>query len=239
MLCTYRADLELPPDILATAARCKVALPSDRVSISYVAVPGGDVNSVQSDEAYGSYYCNASFASTLSGSSFQSTGSVMKDAFLAAKILKEEMEKQDVKQKFHGFFATLEAEFPQWELRVVNGSYDVTTYSIPKIDSKKKGGNDNVPPDEETPRPKTKAPKIPTVVNGGCVYMLLQRLLYFARTGKQPKPVEHSHSVLKDINLRFESGKMYLLLGAPGSGKVSSGRTHVEAKWLHIILNTP
>jgi len=214
-----RADLQLPPDILATAARCKIPLPSDRVTISYVAVPSGDANSVHNDELYGSYYYNASFASTLSVSSFQSTGSVMQDAILAAKILKEEMEKQDVTKKFHYFYETLEAEFPQWELRVVNGSYDVTTYSIPKIDSKKKGGNDDVPPDEETPRPKTKAQKIPTVFNGGCVYVLLQRLLYFARTGKQPKPVECSHSILKDINLRFESGKMYLLLGAPGAGK--------------------
>jgi len=38
------ADLQLPPDILATAARCKIPLPSERVTISYVAFPSGSAN---------------------------------------------------------------------------------------------------------------------------------------------------------------------------------------------------
>jgi ABC-type multidrug transport system fused ATPase/permease subunit len=143
----------------------------------------------------------------------------MGDAFLSAQLFKEDIEQSEVAKKLHCVYEALETEFPRWELRIINGSYDVTTYSVPSIVCQSKGSGNDSPSDEETPLPINKQ-ELPSVVNGGCIYLLLQRLIYLVRTGKRAKLVEQRHSVLKDINLRFESGKMYLVLGAPGSGKV-------------------
>jgi ABC-type multidrug transport system fused ATPase/permease subunit len=160
-------------------------------------------------------------------SATSTTGSAMGDALLSAQALKEEMGKSDVMSKLFAALDSMGANFSHWDLRILNGSYDITSYSIPSSMSHS-SRNDAPQSDEEMPQEK---PKISNVVNEGCFYLLIQRLSYFFRTGKRPKPVEQNHSTLKDINLRFESGKMYLVLGAPGCGKVSEfGQLRLKQK---------
>ena len=61
---------------------------------------------------------------------------------------------------------------------------------------------------------------LPTVINTGFGFKLMQRLMYFRKTGKivcAGRPCERE--ILKNLNLRLTSGKLYLVLGLPGSGK--------------------
>ena len=59
---------------------------------------------------------------------------------------------------------------------------------------------------------------IPTVTNTGGAYKPLSALKRFLTTGSCQQPYE-TKVIMKDINLVFEEGKMYLILGAPKSGK--------------------
>ena len=120
-------------------------------------------------------------------------------------------------------------------MRVVNGGYETTHYVMPSILANRGQNHDGeAPSDEEAPRPlNNEAVKtrnrpsslhesgIQTVVNAGCLFTALQRWTYFCKTGKcVGAGLPQQNVILKDINLRFESGKVYLVLGAPGSGKV-------------------
>jgi hypothetical protein len=144
-----------------------------------------------------------------------STGSFIEDALVEVQMFKEAIEKSEVAKKYVSKLQELGAEFSNWEIRVINGSYDVTTHSMPSLEIRGAANDIDVTPnDEETPRPmKAKKVYTPTVVNSGQISQLLQRIYYFARTGKMPKAVPQRNSVLSDINLNFKSGKMYLILG--------------------------
>jgi len=144
-----------------------------------------------------------------------STGSFIQDALAEAESFKSEIEQSAVAREFVAKLQELGAEFPSWELRIVNGSYDVIKHSMPDISGENDRNYSNNPSgDVESPRHKN-ATKVstPTVANSGAISKLFERLYYCTRTGKWPKPVTQRISVLSDINLNLRSGKMYLVLG--------------------------
>lgn len=59
---------------------------------------------------------------------------------------------------------------------------------------------------------------IPTVTNTSTLSTLLSTIKRCVTTGTCRRPYE-TKVIMKDINLVFEEGKMYLILGAPGCGK--------------------
>lgn len=59
---------------------------------------------------------------------------------------------------------------------------------------------------------------IPTVTNGGPGSNLITSMKRLISTGSCQRPTE-TKVIMKDVNLVFEEGKMYLILGAPGCGK--------------------
>jgi len=59
---------------------------------------------------------------------------------------------------------------------------------------------------------------IPTVTNTSTLSTLLSSIKRCVTTGTCRRPYE-TKVIMKDINLVFEEGKMYLILGAPGCGK--------------------
>jgi energy-coupling factor transporter ATP-binding protein EcfA2 len=59
---------------------------------------------------------------------------------------------------------------------------------------------------------------IPTVTNTSTLSTLLSSIKRCITTGTCRRPYE-TKVIMKDINLIFEEGKMYLILGAPGCGK--------------------
>ena len=149
------------------------------------------------------------------------SGSILKDSLLSAQLIKENNLHSELAQKYINFYETLETEIPSWELRIINGTYNVSSYSIPSISAQvKNNGRKDETSDEEMPLPTPNYIHKPNAVNQGVIDQLLQRLLFFVTSRQKRMYIEKNHSILKDINLRFESGKMYLVLGAPGSGKV-------------------
>ena len=162
------------------------------------------------------------------------SGSILLDSLISAQLLKEHYLHSELAQKYLNFFETLETQIPSWELRIINGSYNVTSYTIPSIRAPiQHRGKKEDASDEEMPRPTfNKSPK-PNVANQIWIYQLLRRLLFIVTTRQTRNYyIEKHQSVLKDINLRFESGKMYLVLGTPGSGKVSQYSTF-QRLYLH------
>ncbi len=156
-------------------------------------------------------YAQSIFRDGLSSSS----GSFIQDALAEAELLKVEIEQSAVARKFFAKLQELGAEFPSWELRIVNGSYDVVHRSMPDGRSENDGNYSSNPTgDEESPSHK-KVTKVstPTVANSGPISKLVERLYYCTRTGKWPKPVVQRKSVLSGINLNLRIGKMYLVIG--------------------------
>ncbi len=86
-----------------------------------------------------------------------------------------------------------------FECRVMDGSYSV---EIPMYNNDGDGEGTH----------------IPTVTNAGTGYKLISTLKQFHSTGSCQQPYE-TKVIMKDVNLVFEEGKMYLILGAPGCGK--------------------
>lgn len=107
-------------------------------------------------------------------------------------------------------FRELERKFKiqrhQIDLRVKNGSFKVTNYH----DS------------SEAPAEKGAKQKVANVFNSSFLSALIEKVKRIGRTGKLcEKLTSEDQYIMEDINLAFESGKMYLVLGAPGSGKSS------------------
>lgn len=61
--------------------------------------------------------------------------------------------------------------------------------------------------------------KVETVFNQSRIFAVLEWWKYFL--GKEEKPTKVKKIVLQNLNLNFEPGKMYLVLGPPLSGKTS------------------
>ena len=115
-----------------------------------------------------------------------------------------------------------------FECRVSNGSY---TVEIPLYDDEGEEGEfnneqqtehgDDVEGGEQPPRRRRSSIQqyhIPTVTNAGAGYKLISTIKRFLSTGSCQQPYE-TKAIMKDVNLVFEEGKMYLILGAPGCGK--------------------
>jgi ABC-type multidrug transport system ATPase subunit len=96
----------------------------------------------------------------------------------------------------------LKVKQPETTVKVKGGSFAVTQYI-----------------DESNPNAKRK-PKIATVYTTGPVGVLHQKLKRIWRTKSLcDKMSNREKYVMKDVNLSFEAGKTYLVLGAPQSGK--------------------
>lgn len=94
----------------------------------------------------------------------------------------------------------LDASF---EVRVKGGGYTVES---PVAPAGKKAGQQH----------------IPTVTNSGGFYKCGQALRRLVTSGSMKQATE-TKVIMSDVNLVLEEGKMYLILGAPGCGKVSVG----------------
>ena len=118
----------------------------------------------------------------------------------------------------------------KYDLRIINGSYTVVNkvkedYNLNKADVVEEGEGGF---DEEGSGPKKKSPKkenkphIDTVTSSNHMIQFVKKLVHCCRTGEfQMKEREEEMVIMDGVNLCLESGKMYLVLGAPGAGKSS------------------
>lgn len=117
-------------------------------------------------------------------------------------------------------FQELKMERANIEARVVDGSYTVTNYFE---DEGVVVNSDNNTGDEEEGggAQKKRKPKVDTVYNVSAVSRILNTIKKVVRTGscKSVKKRSETKAILEGVNLRFQPGKQYLVLGAPGSGK--------------------
>lgn len=127
------------------------------------------------------------------------------------------MEDDELIKEFRGMMQALKIDgFPKIHLRVTDGSYTV------------KVSNQKV--------------KIDTVLNQSPIYRIrrtIQKALTTRNLDVRKKLVEKT--IMDGVNLTFESGKNYLVLGAPGSGKVSTvNLTHLfhHTRWNFIFSYT-
>ena len=117
----------------------------------------------------------------------------------------------------------------KYDLRITNGSYTVVNkvkedYNLNKVDVEV--GDDGF--DEEGGGAKKKSPKkenkphIDTVTSSNHMIQFVKKLIHCCRTGEfQMKERKEEMVIMDGVNLCLESGKMYLVLGAPGCGKSS------------------
>jgi energy-coupling factor transporter ATP-binding protein EcfA2 len=132
---------------------------------------------------------------------------------------------QELKEKFgDDYFDGM-----SFECRVIDGSYSV---DVPLFDENEEDllqveeHNDVEQQQQQQEQQRIKRRRssinnqhhIPTVTNVGTIYKLLSSIKRFLSTGSCQQPYE-TKVIMKDVNLVFEEGKMYLILGAPGCGK--------------------
>ncbi len=109
----------------------------------------------------------------------------------------------------------LKATPPHIDVRVREGSYAVTNY----VDIMEEALSRSRSGDVENGRHKNKQ-NIETVASASPLWKLAKRLAYFLKTGDPLAKKRAEETIaLEGVNLKFESGKMYLVLGAPKSGK--------------------
>ncbi len=109
----------------------------------------------------------------------------------------------------------LKATPPHIDVRVREGSYSVTNYVdiMEEALSRSKSG------DDENGSHKRKQ-NIQTVTSASPLWKVVKRLVYFLKTGDLLAKKRAEETIaLGGVNLKFESGKLYLILGAPKSGK--------------------
>jgi ABC-type multidrug transport system ATPase subunit/ABC-type multidrug transport system permease subunit len=187
--------------------------------------------------------------------------SMLYESYYSARSERQQfMDESEAMQELRKAHADLGLKlYPSWELRVVGGSYGVTSHEMPHVqvppkkekaaptpaeqaktgDGDDDDGDNDVEDDVEDGRsnrldhsahPSTRATvakqrgifrtDMPTVVNTGMGFKFMQRVKYFRQTGKLVcAGVPREREILKNLNLRLESGKLYLILGLPGSGK--------------------
>mmetsp|Transcript_2153 Transcript_2153/g.3908 ORF Transcript_2153/g.3908 Transcript_2153/m.3908 type:complete len:1099 (-) Transcript_2153:1265-4561(-) len=96
-----------------------------------------------------------------------------------------------------------------YEVRLHNASYTIQT----QVNEEDQG---DVDPENQ----KTKAPKIKTVCTEAPVGKIMNTVRRMIKTKKlRVKKITEEKVIMKGVNLKFEPGKMYLVLGAPGCGK--------------------
>jgi ABC-type multidrug transport system fused ATPase/permease subunit len=116
----------------------------------------------------------------------------------------------------------------KYECRVVDGSYSVTNTFEEDIDmpSMQRRHADDAAEEEAGPPRATQ--RIETVATASPVNKIIGRAIRSVYTKGHAMKTE-TKVIVDDLNVRLEAGKMYLVLGLPGSGKSSL---------LKIIANT-
>lgn len=117
----------------------------------------------------------------------------------------------------------------KYDLRITNGSYTVVNkvkedYNLNKVDAVDAVEEAEDGFDEEGGKTKkNKSPKkenkphIDTVTSSNHMIQFVKKLIHCCRTGEfQMKEREEEMVIMDSVNLCLESGKMYLVLGAPG-----------------------
>ena len=145
----------------------------------------------------------------------------------------EDVEEADVKDSATKLSTQMHSAFVR-HLRSYVADGDVV--SIPSLEIRVKNFSFDVPMGQSEAEGKT---KIPTVFNyspiywckKGCEKLCRRRNVESALRKKQVK------SVLSNVNLSLEAGKMYLIIGPPSSGKTSllNGKLILYAWYCHYI----
>lgn len=112
-----------------------------------------------------------------------------------------------------------------FECRVTNGSYSVEVPFYEDDEPLQVEVEENGDVEQQIQRKRRRSSihsqknnHIPTVTNVGTIYKLLTSIQRFLSTGSCQQRYE-TKVIMKDVNLVFEEGKMYLILGPPGCGK--------------------
>jgi ABC-type glutathione transport system ATPase component len=126
------------------------------------------------------------------------------------------MEESDLYREIRINWENLKATPPKYECRVVDGSYTVTNHFENDDFLRSRAEK----PEDEEVGPTRAKQRIETVMTASPIYMFFRRL-YIGVTTKGHAMVSDTRDITSGINLNLQSGKMYLVLGAPGSGKSS------------------
>lgn len=105
----------------------------------------------------------------------------------------------------------LQGSLPYLDLRVKDGKYVATNYF-------EQDPNEAKEEDAESTGPRRAKQEIQTVRTAGPLFKLLRKLKR-GTTTCQWSGFSQDTTIAENINLIFEPGKMYLVLGGPGSGK--------------------
>lgn len=190
-----RNDLEIPANLKHRLEK-EIALPSSSVNAN-------SVTSAQSAPAHpGHHHKHDSIRSS-------------HNAMLASEKSKASLQvDHKLMQAAHERNQRLQSKLPYMELRVKNGKYVVTNTF--EEDPNKIA----VPTEEETEGPRRAKQHIETVHSAGIFFKWSRRIQRLVTKG-QWRDYTQDTTIIENINLVLEPGKMVLLLGGPGSGKTS------------------
>ena len=132
---------------------------------------------------------------------------------------KSELAENDVVAEVRELFSKLRTKDPIVDVRVKNGSYQVNNYYSEEIAPFKKMTDDSENLNADSPSKSLAQQRIATVRNENPFYKVVQCLLRCVLNKGDVRPHKETKYLIKDVNLTLESGKMYLVLGAPGCGK--------------------
>lgn len=126
------------------------------------------------------------------------------------------MDESDLYREIRLNWENLKATPPKYECRIVDGSYTVTNHfendHFHRLCAEKL--------EDEEVGPTRAKQRIKTVITASPIHMFFRRL-YMGVTTKGHPMVSDTREIIAETNLNLQSGKMYLVLGAPGSGKSS------------------
>ena len=131
---------------------------------------------------------------------------------------RSELAENDIVSECRQLFSKLWTRDPVVDVRVKNGSYQVNNYYSEEIQPFKKR-DDSENPDQDSPDNNFAKQRIATVKNENPLFKLMQCILKCVLKKGDFRPRKEIKYLMKDVNLALESGKMYLVLGAPGCGK--------------------
>ena len=136
------------------------------------------------------------------GENVEYSGDMIDEMLSSQKSVFEEIEQSDLMKQILQMYADIKFSPRTNELRVKDASYTVTNYlqAYEMSDAKKN------------------KQRYDTVATASFLARFIRRLRFFTKNREWRKKVE-TRVLLDRVNLKFESGKMYLVLGAPGAGK--------------------
>jgi DNA replication protein DnaC len=130
-----------------------------------------------------------------------------------------DMRESNVSAQEQGLFEEIQATFHklgadpwQFQLRVEDGFYAVSSFVEP-------GGSDKKGANEQERAPRRAQQNIKTVASTNIFTLLFGLVKRCVASHCQGKKITEEKVIMQGVNLCLEAGKMYLVLGAPGSGK--------------------